>query len=164
MKIGLAALALAGALFGFVLPVRADEPSTLMIGSGSWETLRDNYRTGEVDVDYRSSYKLWIFHPHAGFVVAGDGDFYADVGLLTDIFWTDHIVTTLGSAFGGYGGGGYNLGSHFEFRSGIDNAYRFSDGTRLGIGFYHISNAGITRENGGSESLLVEFTIPVGGF
>lgn len=140
----------------------AEDPALLWVGAGTWETLRSNFTKPEIDLAYRSNYKLWIFKPHFGVLAAGDGDFYGYVGLLTDIYWSRHIVTTITAAFGGYGGHGYNLGSSFEFRTGGDVAWRFDDGSRLGAGLYHISNAGITRENGGSESVLLSYALPIG--
>jgi hypothetical protein len=94
-------------------------------------------------------------------LVAKDGDYYAYAGLLTDIDLDPHVVATLSAAVGGYGGGGYDLGSHFEFRTGGEMAWRYDDTSRLGVGFYHISNAGITQRNGGSESLLLVYSYPL---
>lgn len=141
--------------------VRA-EPSYLVVGAGTWETLRGPFRTGEVDIDYRSgSTLLWLLRPQAGVLIAGDGDYYGYGGFVADFHPLDHIVVTLNTAIGFYGGGGYNLGSHFEFRNGGDIAYEFDNKWRIGAGFYHISNAGITRENGGSESALMQLSIPM---
>ncbi len=165
MRQAITALVLAGAfcLSSAGLPVRAaDDPSYLWVGAGTWETLRDQYRTGEFDIAYRSDYKLWIFKPQIGFLAAGDGDIYGYAGLYTDIYWSQHIVTTLSAAIGGFGGHGFDLGSQFEFRTGGDLAWRFDDASRLGVGFYHVSNAGITARNGGSESLLLAYSLPLG--
>ena len=156
--LGAAAISLATAAAGQA----ADDPSYLTIGAGGWQVLRGSDTAGEVDLAYRSNYKLWFLKPHAGVMVATDGDYYAYAGLLTDLYWGKNIVTTLSTAMGGYGGGGYNLGSHFEFRSGIEVAWRFEDASRLGIGFYHISNAGISDRNPGSESLILTYSVPIG--
>lgn len=158
----LIACSLAASVLGIAPKANAADPSYLMIGVGSWETLRSKYTEPELDLSYRSDYKLWIFKPHAGMLVAKDGDFYGYGGLLTDIYWGKHIVTTLSTAVGGYGGGGFRLGSHVEFRSGVEAAYRFEDKSRLGVGFYHISNAGLTDRNPGSESLMLEYAYPIG--
>jgi hypothetical protein len=154
-------LALAAGLFtGFT--ARADESSYLVVGAGSWETLRDNYRKPELDVDYRfGSTILWILRPQVGVLSAADGDYYAYGGFVADFHLLDHVVVTLNTAIGGYGGHGYDLGSHVEFRNGGDIAYQFDNKWRLGVGFYHISNAGITRENGGSESTLLQLSVPM---
>jgi hypothetical protein len=144
------------------VPAAAEDPAYLVIGAGTWESMRDNNRTGEVDLAYRSDYNLWIFKPHGGLVIAADGDVFGYVGLLTDVYWGPHLVTTISAAFGGYGGHGFDLGSTFEFRTGGDIAWRFADASRLGIGFYHISNAGITQRNPGSESALLQYAYPLG--
>jgi hypothetical protein len=141
---------------------RADQTPLLVVSAGTWETLRGPFRTEEVDVDYRFGTDLiWKIRPHVGLLAAGDGDYYGYGGFVADIDLTNHLVLTLNTAIGGYGGGGYNLGSHFEFRNGVELAYRFSNDWRVGFGFYHISNAGITRENGGSESALVTISAPM---
>jgi hypothetical protein len=138
------------------------EQSYLVVGAGTWETLRGNFTKPEVDVDYRfGDAILWKLRPQVGFLVAGDGDYYAYGGFVADFHLMPHIVLTLNTAIGGYGGGGYNLGSHFEFRNGGDIAYEFDNKWRIGAGFYHISNAGITRENGGSESALLQLSVPM---
>jgi hypothetical protein len=152
-------LALALGLVGGV--ARADQAAQLAVGVGSWETLRDNFRKPEIDIDYRSGLEFWILRPHVGVLAAGDGDYYGYGGLMTDLDLGSSLVLTLNTAIGYYGGGGYNLGSHFEFRNGAEFSYRFDNGWRAGVGFYHISNAGITRENGGSESALFTVTAPL---
>ena len=157
MVIGLAVLA--GLASGE--SVLAD-PAQLTLSVGTWETLRDQYRKPEVDIDYRfGSPLIWILRPQVGVLVAGDGDYYGYAGFVTDFKLADTIVLTLNSSIGGYNGHGYNLGSHFEFRNGAEIAYRFQNDWRAGIGFYHISNAGLTRENGGSESALFAVTAPL---
>jgi lipid A 3-O-deacylase len=141
---------------------RADQNPLLVVSTGSWETLRSNFRTSEVDIDYRFGTDLiWKIRPHVGALVAGDGDYYGFGGFVADIDLTSHLVLTLNTAVGFYGGGGYNLGSHFEFRNGAELAYRFNNDWRIGGGFYHISNAGITRDNGGSESTLIQLSVPI---
>ena len=150
----------AGLVFGGV--ARADQNPLLVVSAGTWETLRAPFRTEEVDIDYRFGTDLiWKIRPQVGMLVAGDGDFYGYGGFVADIDFTDHLVLTLNSSIGGYGGHGYNLGSNFEFRNGLEVAYRFTNDWRVGLGFYHISNAGITRENGGSESALVSISAPL---
>jgi len=141
--------------------VRADQ-SQLAVSAGTWQTLRDNYRKPEFDIDYRSGLNLlWVVRPHVGVLAAGDGDYYAYGGFVADIPVMGPFVLTLNTAIGGYGGNGYKLGSHFEFRNGAEISYRLPGDWRVGAGFYHISNAGITRENGGSESALFVVTAPL---
>ena len=48
-----------------------------------------------------------------------------------------------------------------EFRSGIEVAWRFDNRSRLGVEFTHISNAGIYDRNPGTETLTVNYSIPL---
>ncbi|HIJ37948.1 MAG TPA: acyloxyacyl hydrolase [Rhodospirillaceae bacterium] len=156
-----AALLVLGFFLSCIAPAWADDPDYLWIGAGSWETLRSNYRKPEIDLAYHSDAQFLIFKPHIGLLAAQDGDYFGYVGVLTDIDLTDQLVATLTAAIGGYGGHGFNLGSQFEFRTGGELAWRFADQSRLGLGFYHLSNAGINSHNGGSESLLLSYSLPL---
>jgi hypothetical protein len=157
------AVVMLGVLLTASRPSRADnpDPAHLMVGGGAWEALRDVLRVGEGDIAYRFSDRWWIFKPHVGLVVAGDGDVLGYGGVLIDLYFGPHVVTTLSSSVGLWAGHGFNLGSRVEFRSGVDAAWRFDDASRLGVGFYHTSNADLTNRNPGSESLLVVYSIPI---
>jgi hypothetical protein len=54
-------------------------------------------------------------------------------------------------------GDGKNLGGSLEFRSGLEATYRANDSVRIGVGFYHLSNAGFHDVNPGVNSLLLTF-------
>ena len=56
-------------------------------------------------------------------------------------------------------GDGRNLGGTLEFRSGLEATYRANDAVRVGVGFYHLSNAGLHEVNPGVNSLLLTFGI-----
>jgi|GEM_PF-197937 hypothetical protein len=147
----------------FLFPAQAaDDPAYLTIGGGSWEAMRDNLRSWEADLSYRSDYKWWIFKPQGGLLVGGDGDYYGFVGFNAEFHLGKHFVITPSQNFGAWNGHGFNLGSHFEFREGVEVAYQFDNNYRTGIAFYHLSNADISKRNPGSESLLATFSIPLG--
>ena len=59
-------------------------------------------------------------------------------------------------------GDGRDLGHELEFRSSIELSYRFDDRTRLGLSFYHLSNANIGDFNPGTEVLSIVYSIPLG--
>jgi hypothetical protein len=54
-------------------------------------------------------------------------------------------------------GDGKNLGGTIEFRSGLEATYRANDAFRVGLGFYHLSNAGIYELNPGVNSFVLTF-------
>lgn len=62
---------------------------------------------------------------------------------------------------GGYSeGDDTDLGGVFQFRASLNLAYQFHDGSRFGVRFAHISNAGIHDRNPGEEELLLTYSIP----
>ena len=60
-------------------------------------------------------------------------------------------------------GDGEDLGSPVEFKTGAEFAYRFDEGWRVGVAFDHISNAGLTKRNPGTELLLLMVSLPING-
>jgi hypothetical protein len=154
------AVALVFATTALTMPAMADDPPYLLGGVGSWEVFRNSNHAAEIDLSYRSDLSVWIIKPQFGLVTATDGDFYGFAGIYTDLALTDHLIFTPNLSAGGYGGHGIRLGSHVEFRSGADLFWRFENASRLGMGFYHLSNGGITRRNPGDESLVVQYAYP----
>ena len=52
------------------------------------------------------------------------------------------------------------MGHTIEFRSGGDFMYRFRNNVRVGVGVFHVSNAGIGYRNPGSEQIIFKYQIP----
>ncbi|MEN9654968.1 MAG: hypothetical protein RL235_1080 [Chlamydiota bacterium] len=90
----------------------------------------------------------------------GSGYLYA--GLNFDFLLGGRLAFAPGFAAGYYwAGSGKNLGYPIEFRSGIELAWQFADAERIGVHFYHLSNASIGKRNPGEESLVLFYDIPV---
>lgn len=141
-------------------PIRSDDPAFLSVGAGAFDALHSN-TAAEFRGEYRFSQKLWIFKPFLGMEGTTKRAFYGYGGFLVDIYFGNRWVLMPNVAFGYYdNGAGKNLGSHAEFRSGAEFAYRFNDRSRLGFTFHHISNAGISKTNPGEEEMLVVFSLP----
>ena len=88
--------------------------------------------------------------------------YYLYFGVNFDLLIGKHIHLAPGFAGGYYSNGrGKDLGFSIEFRSGIELAWQFSDFRRLGVHFYHLSNASLSKYNPGEESLIVFFDIPI---
>ena len=88
------------------------------------------------------------------------GSTYLYGGINFDLLFWDHLLIAPGFAAGWYNqGSGKDLGYPVEFRSGIELSYQFDDWRRLGIHFYHLSNASIGHRNPGEESLDVYYSI-----
>ena len=161
---------LAAVLAGVVItsPARADDdPPFVMAHGGLFGFERPSTQTAEFGLAYRSDYKLWVLKPHFGVLGTANGAFYGYGGLLMDVFFGNRVALTLSTAAGGWHEGdlkpprGHPLGYPLEFRSGVDLAYRFDDRSRLGMGVYHISNAGLGKDNPGENTVEASYALPL---
>jgi hypothetical protein len=140
--------------------VASDDPSFVSLGLGAFDVLH-NYTAGLARGDDRFGQKLWIFKPFFGAEGTTKRSFYGYGGFLVDIYLGNRWVLMPNAAFGYYDkGAGKDLGSHAEFRTGAELAYRFDDRSRLGFTFHHISNAGISKTNPGEEEMAIVFSLP----
>jgi hypothetical protein len=144
----------------------ADSPS-IGTGAGVFDINPDRKkpdarRDAQLQGEYRFGDVLWIIAPFVGLMGTSAGAFYGYAGFGFDVnFGTNLVVTPTFAGGYWYRGGGLNLGSWWEFRSGAEFDYRFANRSRLGVAFYHISNAGLTRNNPGEQALLLVYTVPL---
>tara|TARA_R110002072_G_scaffold7162_6_gene39400 strand:+ start:701 stop:1186 length:486 start_codon:yes stop_codon:yes gene_type:complete len=141
----------------------ADDPDFLTVAVGAFDLVQDHDQAAEFRAEYRSDKKIWIVKPFIGVMGTTDSTFYGYGGFLTDIFFGRRWVLTPSLAAGYYDkGNGLDLGHELEFRSSIELSYRFDNRTRLGLSFYHLSNASIGSINPGTEVLSIVYSIPLG--
>jgi len=153
--------ALAATLTGPALAERDDVPF-LTFAAGAFDIGKDQ-TAFEGRLEYRSDLKLWIFKPFAGVMGTSDSGYYVFGGVLVDVYWSRRFVTTVSFAPGYYNeGDGKDLGHDLEFRSQIEFAYRFDDRSRLGLSYGHMSNASRGDKNPGTESLMLNYSLPLG--
>ena len=152
--------------FGPVTFGSPGDPPRIALGGGAFDVLPDNKKpghgtTGLALAEYRFGDAWWILSPFVGAMGTGKGAVYTYVGFGFDINFPYNFVVTPSFA-GGYfeGGHGIDLGYYWEFRSGAELDYRFANNRRLGVGFYHISNAGLGNKNPGVELATVVLTAP----
>lgn len=140
----------------------ADDPSFLSLGAGYYDLLHDA-DAAEFRMEYRSKYRWWLFKPFAGVTATTNPAAFAYAGVLTDFYFGNRIVVTPSVGAGPYlRGGGKDLGHVFEIRSALEVAYRFDNRSRIGLMFYHISNAGLGDDkNPGAEALSITYSIPL---
>ena len=146
-------------------PAAADDDSALLgFGAGVFDVLHD-HKAAEFRAEYRFGHGLFFLKPLVGGLVTTDGTTYGYGGLRADLILADHYVIMPNATLGYYnrGSSAKNLGSHLEFKTGAELAYRWSNAMRLGIAFDHISNAGITQVNPGTESIMLVYSLPIGG-
>ncbi len=135
---------------------------------GVFDLMREKYRTFELGAEYkfstpwRCSVDSLYFRPVLGAMGNAHKNAYLYGGINFDFFVMDSLVIAPGFAAGWYGRGeGKDLGCPVEFRTLIEMAWQFRDQSRIGIRFYHLSNAGLGHKNPGEESLVLTYDIPM---
>lgn len=137
------------------------------VATGAYDFIREKWRTWEFLMEYKfhikwSPMRQLELRPLVGIMATVKGSTYLYAGLNFDLLFCDHLLVSPGFAAGYYRkGGGKDLGYPLEFRSGIELGWQFEGGYRLGIHFYHLSNASIGRKNPGEESLVLFYDIPI---
>jgi lipid A 3-O-deacylase len=138
----------------------ADDPLLVAIGAGDID-FDHNHPAGELRGELRFAQGYWLIKPLAGAFGTSRGATYVYGGLRIDFIFAQHYVIMPDAAVGWYHrGNGKVLGSPVEFKTGAEFAYRFDNAARLGVAFDHISNAGLTRTNPGTEQILLMLSWP----
>lgn len=171
--VGLASLAiLAGGLIGQefdddITVGAGDRPLRALAvgGAGYYDVIGDNEGddgAGLFRAELRFPVEQWAIRPFVGVEATTSESFYGYTGILVDVFLGDNVVLSPNFAVGLYAqGDARDLGSVVEFRSGVEAAYRWDNGARLGVVFHHLSNAEIGDSNPGVETLSVNFSWPL---
>jgi len=138
---------------------RSDDPSYLTLGVGYFD-INDNQDAVEFRAEWRFKKLFWKIHPFVGLMGTTDKAVYGYGGIALD--WKlGKFVLTPSFAAGAYtDGDGKDLGHTIEFRSALEVAYQFENRHRLGLIFYHLSNASIGDTNPGTEVLSLGYSIP----
>lgn len=153
-----AALALAGAA-----RAAEDTKGLVALGAGGFDFDHPRTTAAEFRGEYRFANGFYFIKPVVGAFGTSRGSVYVYGGLRADLIFLDHYVVMPVATVGYYDrGNGKDIGSHAEFKTGVELAYRFDNAMRLGVAFDHISNAGLTKTNPGAESLLLMFSLPIG--
>ncbi len=152
---------LAVALFVVPQTALAAEPAMISVAGGYFDVFHRHKPAAEVTLEYRSGETFFYFHPIVGVMGTSDHGGYVYAGVMLDIPLIDHIWLTPSIAPGLYAeGNGKHLGCPVEFRSQIEISYRFSGGSRLGVTYSHMSNAGLGHDNPGVEIAQVSYAVP----
>lgn len=149
--------------------LHAASPDYFTVGLGAYDFHREKHRCVQIDLEYnfylkcfKSPFRFLEFRPLVGVMATVKGSGYLYVGINLDLLFFDHLLISPGLAGGYYWqGSGKDLGYPVEFRSGVEFAWQFSDARRLGLHFYHLSNASLGRRNPGEESLILFYDIPI---
>ncbi len=135
------------------------------IYGGIYNTANDDNPT-ELGVEYRfKGLKIPKFpasialKPAVGVAGTEDGNTWAYGGLRLDFKLGSWVITPQFAVALYERGNGRELGGALEFRSGIEVAHKFPGGPRVGLLFYHLSNADIYHLNPGSNSLVLTLSL-----
>ena len=154
-----------------VAPARASGPSYILLGGGKTDFVSRDHPAGDFRIEYRSGLSLVPFYETYVQVrpfVAGElstlGAGWVGAGILFDIpLGRTGLFLSPSFAPGAYGQGhGKKLGATVEFRSQVEGGYQFGGGERVSLAVSHTSNAGLTKENPGTEAFTVNVQIPIG--
>jgi len=143
------------------------DPSRLAFGAGAFDVTpstshKDSRTAGEFRGEYRFADTVWVVAPFIGASVTTDGAAYGYFGLGFDVNFGPNWVLTPNAAAGVFErGSGTRLGSWWEFRTGGEFAYRFADQSRIGVAVTHTSNAGLTKQNPGEQSVVLMYSVPL---
>ncbi|HEX4962062.1 MAG TPA: acyloxyacyl hydrolase [Thermoanaerobaculia bacterium] len=151
----------------FVLVLCATPPARaldLAVSAGRFRVLDSGSNINEAGLEVRLAphHFRWLprqveFVPAFGAMVNSDSSHYAYGSFRFEVpvgLW--RVTPQVG--YGLYDrNGGFNLGGQVEFRSGLEVTRQIGERYRLGLLFYHLSNAGIYSHNPGSESLVLTF-------
>ena len=156
-----------------MLPLTAQEGSKvndsklLMTGAGVFSIIRKK-KISCFQLEYRSDFAIYknrriLIRPLAGAMITSTISGYIYGGVAFECFFSPRIVFTPSFAPGVYlRRKGIDLGHPIEFRSSAELAYRFKNRSRVGIMFYHLSNASLgKRRNPGTECLMFYYTFPL---
>jgi len=125
-----------------------------------------NYKDSSIaySVEYISEKKIFrLLKPYIGFNGTDKEAYYGYFGFGADLFFglCKCFIITPTLAVGWYiDGNEIKMGNRVQFRSGGDIYYRFKNNTRIGVGLYHISNAGLGDQNPGAEQAILKYQIP----
>ena len=163
MKIKLGIVAALFSVGIFLAPsAEADDPDYLTLSAGWFDLNRQKDQGAEFSLEYRSGKKFWWFKPLVHAAGVSNGMTFLGAGVLIDVYFGRRWVVSPSFVPTLWRGktSDLDLGHAIEFRSRLEVAYRFDDRSRLGMSFSHSSNASLGDSNPGTESLMVNYSIP----
>ncbi len=156
-----AALAIAVMAAG---PAASQEGEFLALGFGAYDISSDDDVAAEWGLEYRFDGIGYNVAPMLGVMFNTDASVLVYGGLFLDLDFGNWVVTP-SFAVGAYRDGDDTDDRYgFDYRSGVELAYRLANRSRLGIAIHHISNLDLAGANPNANSLVVTYAIPLGRF
>lgn len=99
--------------------------------------------------------------PVVGYSQTGNGSRFIYLAVRRDYWLSASLSLAPSFAIGSFRDGKQiRLGNELAFRTGIEAAYRLSNGVRIGVALMHVSNGGLGQRNPGTEALVVSISMP----
>ena len=140
------------------VPAAAQDGDRYAFSAGAFDVLNST-RSEELGFEVRFEPRAFELVPTLGVTLNTDQGGYVLAGLRRDFRASERwrVTPHFGVTFFDEGDG-KDLGHAVEFRSGLEVSYRLNGRSRLGLSFYHLSNAGLDETNPGAESLVLVYS------
>ena len=137
----------------------AEQSSAIAISIGQFDAFDDAF--SQVGIEYRAAplKSMYDLIPTVGVATNSDDSYWVYGGIRYDYYYNRNWVLIPHFAAALYeDNGGKDLGSTFQFRSGLEVAYKLSENSYLGVGYNHLSNAGLGDHNPSTDSLVISYS------
>jgi hypothetical protein len=142
---------------------RGDAVPSFAIATGQLGMRKEVPHALGIELQIRSPWRWNLIRPVAGVLSSSSGGAFVYSGFVVEVPLPAGLQLSPGFAPGiVLASGDRDLGSPIEFRSSIEISVAPIEAVRVGIGFSHISNAGLTQHNPGVEVLTLGIAIPAG--
>jgi hypothetical protein len=149
-----------------LVPMRARAepvPASFAIATGQYGVRKETPHAVGIELQLRFPFRWNLIRPLAGFLTSVNGGAYLYSGFAIELPLPAGFQLSPGFAPGVVlARGDRDLGSPIEFRSSLEVAFSPAKAVRLGVGFSHISNAGLTKRNPGVEVLMFSIAFSAG--
>lgn len=137
----------------------------IQVGVGYFGVHEEEVPALALELGYRRRGGLpWRVGGQVGLVATSSGSAYAYAGLVRVFDLPLELVVTPFAGVGAYHpGGGVDLGSALEFRTGVDLGRSLGQGRQISLYLYHLSNAGLGDRNPGVEAVGISYSVAIRG-
>ncbi|HXV21501.1 MAG TPA: acyloxyacyl hydrolase [Desulfuromonadales bacterium] len=139
--------------------VQGDGPHYLNLAVGTFEAFDDKDDALAAQVEFRFGQKLLCIGPLAGVQANLSGGIFGYAGIYLDLALGPFVLSPQTSIGAYEQGDSKELGGVFQFMSGLGLSWEFTDRSRLGFRYQHISNANLHDKNPGADILLLNYGI-----
>jgi len=138
------------------------KPEWLTFGAGYNEVL-DNDQVAFASVELRFTPVVAGLRPWVYANTSAEGSFYVGAGLAYTFAGESRWSASVGIGPGYYHrGDDVRLGGNYQNLSFVEVAYRLDNDALVSLRFAHLSNGGVTPSNPGTETLSLQYSIPLG--